>query len=165
MASELAKAYVQIIPTSQGLGGKLEEMLGGEADKAGLSAGKVLGGALGKGLAIAGAALTAATSAVGAFAKSSIDAGMAFDSSMSQVAATMGITMEQMETQVGSVDLAWGTFNGNLREYAQEMGAHTAFSASQAADALNYMALAGYDAQTSMEMLPNVLNLAAAGGM
>lgn len=165
MASELAKAYVQIIPSSQGLGGKLESMLGGEADKAGVSAGKILGGGIAKGLGLAASAVGAATAAVGAFAKSSIDAGMAFDSSMSQVAATMGVTMEQLETQVGSVDLAWGTFNGNLREYAQEMGAHTAFSASQAADALNYMALAGYDAQTSMEMLPNVLNLAAAGGM
>lgn len=165
MASELAKAYVQIIPTSQGLGGKLEEMLGGEADKAGVSAGSILGQGMAKGLKLAGAALTAATAAVGKFAMDSIEAGKAFDSSMSQVAATMGITMEQMETQVGSVDLAWGTFNGNLREYAQEMGAHTAFSASQAADALNYMALAGYDAQTSMNMLPNVLNLAAAGGM
>ena len=45
------------------------------------------------------------------------------------------------------------------------MGRNTAFSATQAADALNYMALAGYDTQTSMEMLPNVLNLAAAGSM
>ena len=68
----------------------------------------------------------------------------------------------EMEKEVGSVDLAWGTFSGNLREYAQEMGAHTAFSATQAAEALNYMALAGYDTETSMKMLPNVLNLAAA---
>lgn len=45
------------------------------------------------------------------------------------------------------------------------MGRETAFSASQAADALNYMALAGYDSKTSMSMLPNVLNLAAAGSI
>lgn len=163
--SELAKAYVQIIPSAKGIQGALSNVLDGEAEKAGMSAGGILGGAVGKGLKLAGAAITAATGAVVAFGKSSIDAGMSFDSSMSQVAATMGLTMDQMANQVGTVDLAWGTFNGNLREYAQEMGAHTAFSASQAADALNYMALAGYDAQTSMEMLPNVLNLAAAGGM
>ena len=163
--SELAKAYVQIIPSAKGIQGALSNVLDGEAEKAGMSAGSILGGAVGKGLKLAGAAITAATGAVMAFGKSSIDAGMSFDSSMSQVAATMGLTMDQMANQVGTVDLAWGTFNGNLREYAQEMGAHTAFSASQAADALNYMALAGYDAQTSMEMLPNVLNLAAAGGM
>lgn len=165
MSESLAKAYVQIIPTSQGLGGAISNILNPEAEKAGLSAGNLLGGAIGKGLQLGGAAITAATAAVGAFAKSAVDAGMSFDSSMSQVAATMGLTMDQMANQVGTVDLAWGTFSGNLREYAQEMGAHTAFSASQAADALNYMALAGYDAQTSMQMLPNVLNLAAAGGM
>ena len=69
---------------------------------------------------------------------------------MSQVAATMGVTVDEI---------------GDLRDFAQEMGSTTAFSATEAADALNYMALAGYDAETSMTMLPNVLNLAAAGGM
>lgn len=103
-------------------------------------------------------------SAVGGFIKSSVQEGMAFDSAMSRVSATMGMTMDQMLEQTGSVELAWGTFTGNLRDFAKEMGANTAFTATQAADALNYMALAGYDAQTSMTMLPNVMNLAAAGG-
>ena len=98
-------------------------------------------------------------------AKSSVATGMAFDSSMSQVAATLGKTMGEVESEIGSVDTKWGTFTGNLREYAEFMGKNTAFSATQAANALNYMALAGYDSQKSMEMLPNVLNLAAAGGM
>lgn len=111
------------------------------------------------------AAVGAATAAVGVLAKASVDAGMSFDKSMSQVAATMGLSMDEMKNEVGTVDLAWGKFSGNLREYAQEMGRNTAFSATQAADALNYMALAGYDVQTSMDMLPNVLNLAAAGNM
>lgn len=84
------------------------------------------------------------------FVKTSVSVGKAFDSSMSQVAATMGTTVDQI---------------GELRDFAMEMGSKTAFSASQAADALNYMALAGYDSETSMSMLPNVLNLAAAGGM
>lgn len=103
--------------------------------------------------------------AIGAFGVASAKTGMEFDSAMSQVAATMGKTMSDMESEVGSVDLAWGTFSGNLREYAQEMGAHTKFSAVEAAEALNYMALAGYDTQKSMEMLPPVLSLAAAGNM
>lgn len=84
------------------------------------------------------------------FGKQSIKAGADFDESMSQVAATMGVTVSEIE---------------NLRDFAQQMGSTTAFSATQAADALNYMALAGYDAETSMNMLPNVLNLAAAGGI
>ena len=84
------------------------------------------------------------------FAGSSVKTGMTFDKSMAQVAATLGKTVDEVQ---------------DLREFAQKMGSETAFSASQSADALNYMALAGYDAQTSMEMLPNVLNLAAAGTM
>lgn len=137
-------------------------------DKSKSLAGSV-GGAIGNGLKtmakVGVAAIGTATAAVGAFATSSVKTGAEFDKSMSQVAATMGKTMDEMQSEVGSVDLAWGTFSGNLREYAQEMGRNTAFSATQAADALNYMALAGYDTQTSMEMLPNVLNLAAAGSM
>lgn len=100
-----------------------------------------------------------------AFGVSSVKAGMDFDKSMSQVAATMGKTTEEMNSEVGTVELAWGTFTGNISEYAMEMGKNTAFSATECADALNYMALAGYDTQKSMEMLPNVLNLAAAGNM
>lgn len=115
-----------------------------------------------KGAMVASGAIVAG---MAAFGVSSIKAGMQFDTSMSQVAATMGKTNEELQNEVGEVDLAWGKFSGNLREYAQEMGAHTAFSATEAADALNYMALAGYDTQKSMQMLPNVLNLAAAGSM
>ena len=108
--------------------------------------GTIAKGALKATTAIVGAAATAITLIGG----QAVKAGMQFDSSMSQVAATMGTTVDQID---------------ELREFAMEMGSKTAFSATQAADALNYMALAGYDAKTSMNMLPNVLNLAAAGGM
>lgn len=82
------------------------------------------------------------------FGIESIKAGMEFDKAMSQVAATMGVSKDEIQ---------------ELDAFAQEMGATTAFSATEAAQALNYMALAGYDAETSMSMLPTVLNLAAAG--
>ena len=101
-------------------------------------------------LSIAQKAISVTAKAVTNFAKSSVQTGMKFDKSMSQVAATMGKTVDEIS---------------DLREFAKKMGSETAFSASQAADALNYMALAGYDAETSMNMLPNVLNLAASGGM
>ena len=114
---------------------------------------------------VAGVAMAAATAAVGAFAVKSIKVGQEFDKAMSQVAATSGKTMEELALDVGSVDTAWGHFDGNLREYAKFLGSNTAFSATQAAEALNYMALAGYDTMQSMEMMPNVLNLAAAGSM
>lgn len=109
-----------------------------------------LGKAAGAAMKAAAAASAAATTAVGAFAASSVKTGMEFDKSMSQVAATMGKTVDEVQ---------------DLRAFAQEMGATTAFSATEAANALNYMALAGYDAETSMAMLPNVLNLAAAGSI
>lgn len=143
---DIAKAYVQIIPSADGISGKLSEIMDGEAE----SAGKSAGGKFSKYFGVAAAGLAAATGAVAAFAGSSVQIGAAFDSSMSQVAATMGTTVDKIQ---------------DLRDFAMEMGSATAFSASQAADALNYMALAGYDAETSMSMLPNVLNLAAAGGI
>lgn len=105
---------------------------------------------------------------IGAFtniAKSSVQVGMSFDTAMSQVAATMGLTTEDMKDQVGKVETAYGHFEGNLRDFAKFMGSNTKFSATEAAEALNYMALAGYGVEESMEMMPNVMNLAAAGGL
>lgn len=84
------------------------------------------------------------------FGKQSIEAGMSFDSAMSQVAATMGLTTNDI---------------GDLTACAKEMGASTAFSATQAAEGLNYMALAGYSSEEAIATLPTVLNLAAAGSM
>ena len=90
-------------------------------------------------------------------ATAAIGVGADFESGMSQVAATMGITTE--EIAAGSEEFS------KLEAAAKEAGATTQFSATQAAGARNYMALAGYDADKSIETLPTVLNLAAAGGM
>lgn len=150
MATELAKAYVQIIPSAQGIQEALSSALDGEATAAGTSAGTKLGNALLGGAKVGVAAFGAMATGMGAFGASSVEAGKEFDAAMSQVAATMGTAVDQI---------------GDLRDFAMEMGSTTAFSATQAAEALNYMALAGYDAETSMAMLPNVLNLAAAGGI
>lgn len=79
-----------------------------------------------------------------------IEVGKAFDSSMSNVAALSGATDEELKM---------------LRDTAKEFGSTTKFSASEAADALGYMALAGWDAETSTSALGGVLNLAAASGM
>lgn len=114
---------------------------------------------------VAGTMLTVSTGAVTAFGKSSVEAGAEFDSSMSQVAATMGKSMEEFNSITASTTIGTKEFTGTLRDFAQYMGSTTAFSATEAADALNYMALAGYDAKTSMDMLPTVLNLAAAGNI
>ena len=152
----VATAYVQVMPSMEGatsnITSALLPQLGGLGNEAGGLFGNLFNSKAGAILSklpgvLAGLGIG---KAVGDFIADSIDVGKSFDKAMSQVAATMGTT-------VGEID--------NLRAYAQEMGASTAFSATQAAEALNYMALAGYDADTSMKMLPNVLNLAASGNM
>lgn len=143
--TDIGQAYVQIIPTAKGIQGSLEDLFGGGAG----GAGKHIGGKVAAGIVGAiGAAQVGKT--VSAFLKDSVSVGSEFDKAMAQVAATMGKSVNDI---------------GDLREFAQDMGASTAFSATQAAEALNYMALANYDAEQSMKALPNVLNLAAAGGI
>lgn len=82
--------------------------------------------------------------------KNVISIGEQFSASMSEVGAISGATAEQMEL---------------LEKTAREYGATTRFSASEAAQALKYMALAGWDANQSVESLGSVLDLAAAGNM
>lgn len=103
-----------------------------------------------------GVAIAAASTSLLAFGKSAVTAGMGFETSMSQVMATMGMNASTAEGQA-----AYDT----LTAAAEKMGAETAFSASQAADALNYLALAGYNADQAAAALPTVLHLAGAGGM
>ena len=149
---DIGKAYVQIIPSADGMQGSLESLLSGPSAAAGLSAGRAAGlgfsGGFGKVAAWLGIA-AAAKKGVD-FLKDSMQLGMEFDAAMSQVAATMGTTVDQIE---------------ELRDAARESGRTTRYTAEQSAQALNYMALAGYDANTSMQMMPTVLDLAAAGNM
>ncbi len=138
---ELAKAYVQIIPSMEGVQSNIEDALngGGGMGDIGSRAGGELGSAFGK----------AFTAAAG-FIKDSLETGMGFDAAMSQVAATMGTTVDKIT---------------EMRDTAKEMGAATNYSATQAAGGLNILAMSGYDAEQSMSMLEDVLHLAAAGGM
>lgn len=79
-----------------------------------------------------------------------IELGQNFTSTMSEVSAISGATGEDFE---------------KLEACAKEYGATTVFSASNAAEALKYMSLAGWDADQSTSALGGVLNLAAASGM
>lgn len=152
--STIGKAYVQIIPSAEGITGRLNELFGAPSGEAGKSAGASFGSGLLSALSDIGGKIgdimKSAVSEVTAFVSGSVQTGMGFDTAMSQVAATMGKTTDEIS---------------DLREFAKKMGSETAFSATQSAEALNFMALAGYNAETSMKMLPNVMNLAAAGGM
>lgn len=95
--------------------------------------------------------------AVAGIGKAAISVGQDFEAGMSQVAATMGISSDAVRRNEGDFKL--------LSDAAKEAGSSTQFSATQSAEALNYLALAGNDAQTSVSLLPTVLNAAAAGGL
>ncbi len=89
-------------------------------------------------------------SKLGDLAKDVIQTGESFTNSMSEVQAISDATAEQLEI---------------LEQTARKYGASTKFSATEAADALKYMALAGWDVQQSTAALGGILNLAAASGM
>uniref|UniRef100_UPI0025E8702C phage tail tape measure protein n=1 Tax=Ruminococcus sp. TaxID=41978 RepID=UPI0025E8702C len=72
-----------------------------------------------------------------------------FDSAMSKVAAVSGATGDELDA---------------LRDKAREMGAKTKFSASEAADAMNYMAMAGWKTGDMLDGIEGIMNLAAASG-
>lgn len=110
-----------------------------------------------KGLATATKTITATSVALSGMGGYAIKVGSSFEAAMSQVAATMGMSAEEIHN--GSAEFS------KLQEAAKNAGATTKFSATQAAEALNYMALAGYDTNKSVQTLPTVLNLAAAGDM
>ena len=97
-------------------------------------------------------ALTKSIELIKAFASEVVEVGKQFETSMSLVAGTMGIDQASEEFQ-------------KLEEAAKQTGATTRYTASQAAEALNYLALASYDADQSIAMLPNVLNMAQSSGM
>lgn len=108
---------------------------------------KASGFTIGKGI-MSNLAADAIKAAGGALVDAA-QAGMEFEASMSKVEAVSGATGQQLES---------------LTDLAREYGASTVFSSSECADALNYMAMAGWNAEQMTSGLPGVLNLAAASG-
>ena len=90
--------------------------------------------------------VTAGVTALGTIA---VKTGADFDSAMSKVAAVSGATGSEMDA---------------LREKAREMGSKTKFSASEAAEAMNYMAMAGWKTNDMLSGIEGIMNLAAASG-
>lgn len=91
----------------------------------------------------------------------SVKTAATFESAMSQVQATMGLTADS------TADLNGQTVNtmDALSSLAKQMGAETKFSATEAAEAINNMAMAGYTVNEIYGALPEVLNLASAGAL
>src|SRR5699024_2833050 len=90
--------------------------------------------------------ITAPIVALGGLA---VKTGLDYEASMSRVAATSGATGKDLD---------------NLKDKAREMGRTTQFSASESAEAMNFMAMAGWDAEEMMGGISGVMDLAAASG-
>lgn len=97
----------------------------------------------------AGQKLIPVTAAVGGLSAAAVKVAADFDSAMSQVAAVSGATGKELEA---------------LRDKAREMGSKTKFSASEAAEAMNYMAMAGWKTGDMLDGIEGIMNLAAASG-
>ena len=122
----------------------------------GFASGGVAGalGSIGAAAETTGRALTlGVTAPLMTAAGAAIQTGMQFDASMSNVYGLMS-----------SLNLSQAQMDA-LRDTAREMGSTTKFSASEAADAMGYMALAGWDDAQVIAGIPGVLNLAAAANM
>ena len=97
----------------------------------------------------AGRKLMPVTAAVGGLSAAAVKVASDFDSAMSQVAAVSGAAGKELDA---------------LRDKAREMGSKTKFSASEAAEAMNYMAMAGWKTGDMLDGIEGIMNLAAASG-
>ena len=111
-------------------------------------AGEVLQNVGGK-ISGAGEKLLPITAGVTALGTAAVKTASDFDSAMSKVAAVSGATGDDLQA---------------LRDKAREMGSKTKFSASEAAEAMNYMAMAGWKTNDMLSGIDGIMNLAAASG-
>ena len=157
--TELAKAYVEIIPSATGIGGKISEALGGEVTAAGATAGQSLGksliGAVGKILAAAG---------IGKMLQAAFTEGSAFETEVAKVgtiADTTKVPIGELKEQITDLSGTMGIAAGDLAEATyqaisagQDTGDAVAF-AGQAAK----LAAAGFTSSSSaVDILTTALN-------
>lgn len=133
-------------------GAKSADDLGKEVKDAGESAEDAKGGFTVFKAALADIIANVVTNAISKLkelASETLSVGAAFDTSMANVSAISGATGEDLDA---------------LRKKAKEMGETTKFSASESADAMSYMAMAGWKTQDMLDGISGVMNLAAASG-
>src|SRR5699024_973425 len=106
---------------------------------------------VGRGMTTTGRQLTAGVTApILGIAAGALKVGMDFEEGMSKVQASSGATGDDME---------------QLEAQAREMGAETRYSATEAAEGMSYLAMAGFDTREIMETMPGLLDLAASANM
>lgn len=155
----LASAYVQIIPSADGISGKLAEVMGGEAAAAGKISGKSLGSAL-----VGTLTKVVAAAGIGKMLQSAFTGGTAFESAMAKVgtiADTAKVPLESLSSQVLQVS---GDMHIGANEIAE--AAYQAVSAGQDtgnavafAGQASMLAMAGFTSTTSaVDILTTALN-------
>lgn len=115
--------------------------------KTGMSKIKSLAGSMVKAI---GTAITAVSGGIVAAGTAAVNVGMDFEAAMSKVSSISGATGEQLQA---------------LTDKAKEMGATTKFSATESAEAFQYMAMAGWDTQSMLDGIDGIMNLSAADGL
>lgn len=108
-----------------------------------------LGTIAGKGFGLITKGVAAAATALGAMATYSVKVGSDFEAGMSKVKAISGASAQEME---------------KLSAKAKEMGSTTKFSATESAEAMQYMAMAGWKTEDMLNGISGIMNLAAASG-
>ena len=119
-------------------------------DESGFNVGiKKLGSIAKGGLTLLGGAVAGVAAAIGTASAAAIKVGSDFEAGMSKVSAISGATGSELEA---------------LTEKAKEMGAKTKFSATESAEAFQYMAMAGWKIGDMLDGIEGIMNLAAASG-
>lgn len=148
----LGSAFMDAVKNTKVFGVSLGDLAGGLGDSAVQSA--MLGGAMAalvsSGIDLAIQAITKLIGVMKELVVQTFEVGVEFQAQMSKVSALSGATNREFE---------------QLVKGARKFGAETVFSATEAAQALEYTSLAGWDVQESMDGLPGILNLAAASSM
>lgn len=152
----IGTAYVQILPSTRGISAALTKQLAPAAQKAGKDAGGKIGSALGTKLQSTGGKMSAIGKSmskvslpVAAVGIAAAGTAMKFEKGMSKVQAITGASGKDMKT---------------LENLAISMGNKTQFSASESAEAMTYMGMAGWKTKDITKGLAGVMNLAAASG-
>ena len=159
MATELGKAYVQIIPSAVGLQDSVSKLMDGTAETAGRSSGQKLGsslaGTLKKVLAAAG---------IGAALKSAIESGSGFETAVAKVATiadTGAVSVQELNSQILNTSGSMGIAAGNIAEAAYQAisaGQDTSNAVDFAAQA-SKLAAAGFTTSASaVDILTTALN-------
>lgn len=160
--TEVGVGFVRLIPSMRGFGPQAQRILTGSLDPAARRAGQTAGRTLTDGISgsmqaasqsisSAGQAMTAGlTLPLGGLGALAVSTAGNFEAAMNAVRAVTGATGQDFQS---------------LQELAKQMGSSTQFSATEAANAMEFLGMAGLSTEQILSSLPDVLNLAAAGSL